>query len=123
MPAKNYNNYMKEYMLARYHRRRSEAIEKLGGECAKCGSREDLEIDHINKEDKGFSIGKLWSCSQEKFDKEVEKCQVLCSPCHTEKSVKEHAIWMKESKPRICDCGKTFGNHNKYSGHRRWCRV
>ena len=46
------NSYMKNYMLARYHKRMSEAKNKLGGKCFKCNSIEDLQLDHINPQTK-----------------------------------------------------------------------
>lgn len=55
------------------------------GPCAKCGSWEDLEIDHINPADKAFSVSRLWSRSKQVRDKELSKCQVLCHSCHKEK--------------------------------------
>lgn len=61
---------MRKYMLARYHKRRAEAIRKLGGKCVKCGSEENLEIDHIDPTTKSFEISKLWNVSKEVFDAE-----------------------------------------------------
>ncbi|MFW9998429.1 MAG: HNH endonuclease, partial [Candidatus Odinarchaeota archaeon] len=81
-----YNEYMAEYMLRRYHARRSEAIEKLGGECSRCGSTTHLEIDHIDPGQKSFALNKLWSVAKDKFEQELEKCQLLCKDCHEKKS-------------------------------------
>lgn len=63
-------------------------------ECAECGSTENLELDHIDPDDKGTH--KIWSFSKKKREKELEKCQVLCSDCHKEKTVKE----LQEQVPR-----------------------
>lgn len=82
-----YNEYHKKYQLDRYHSRRNTAIQKLGGVCVKCGTSDKLELDHINPKDKSFSISKLWSCSERKFNKEVDKCQLLCETCHREKTL------------------------------------
>jgi 5-methylcytosine-specific restriction endonuclease McrA len=81
-----YRAYMREYMLARYHRRRLQAIEELGGKCAKCGSVEQLELDHIDALTKTMSLSRLHSASQTKWEAEIQLCQVLCHPCHLEKS-------------------------------------
>lgn len=78
--------YMAKYMLRRYHERRDWAIKRLGGVCAACGTSLDLEMDHINPDDKEFEIGKVWSYSWDKFLKEVDKCQLLCQSCHKEKN-------------------------------------
>lgn len=86
MPAKDYNNYMREYMLRRYYRRRGEAIEKLGGQCKSCGTTDDLEFDHIDPDQKEYSIAKIFTSGSEgKVQAEVAKCQLLCTDCHKKK--------------------------------------
>lgn len=92
------NEYMRIYMLKRYHQRRSEAIEFLGGRCTKCDSTENLEIDHINPTEKKYNIGKIWSYSKDKFWAEIKKCQLLCKTCHKNKSDKELRV-MIDSDP------------------------
>lgn len=88
MPRSNtgYNAYMADYMLRRYHERRQEALMLLGGTCVRCGTDEDLNFDHIDASQKAFSIGKMWSVSREKFLSEIAKCQILCAPCHRNKT-------------------------------------
>lgn len=88
----NSNEYMREYMLKRYHTRREQAIEKLGGKCAICGTTEDLEIDHIDPSTKSMDLGRAWSYSQKRYDKEIELCQLLCYDCHKTKSGNEHSV-------------------------------
>lgn len=85
----NYNIYQKEYQLKRYHRRRSQAIDKLGSMCVICSSIEELELDHINHLEKSFNIAKLWSISEVKFQAELSKCQLLCHKCHEKKTILE----------------------------------
>jgi hypothetical protein len=87
-----YNDYQRAYQLARYHRRKAEAIEFLGGVCARCGATEGLEIDHIDPALKSFSIGKLWSVSKVRFYTELRKCQLLCKPHHIEKTRQEQSV-------------------------------
>ena len=105
-----YNAYMREYTLRRYHERRQKAIEHLGATCRICGSENDLEIDHIDKSKKEIPLNKLWSIAEDKFWKEIEKCQVLCKPCHEEKS--------------IADMGrqKAKGKHGTVSSY-RYCKC
>jgi hypothetical protein len=79
------NEYMRDYMLRRYHKRRNEAIERLGGVCVICGSPENLEFDHVDPTTKSFTIASSWSASQERFDAEIAKCQLLCEACHRHK--------------------------------------
>lgn len=84
-----YNEYHRVYQLERYHRRRAEAIRKLGGKCAICGSEDNLEIDHIDYHTKSFNLAKMWSANEVDFQNEISKCQVLCRTHHMEKSVEE----------------------------------
>ncbi len=84
-----YNAYQRVYQLERYHRRRREAIEFLGGRCVICGTTEDLEIDHIDYMEKKFNIAKLWSISYVRFMEEISKCQLLCVEHHKHKSSRE----------------------------------
>ena len=84
----HYNEYMKEYMLARYHRRRAEWIEKLGGRCDVCGTTENLEFDHLIASDKKFDVAKILnSASEVKLESEMIKCHLLCRKHHLEKSI------------------------------------
>jgi 5-methylcytosine-specific restriction endonuclease McrA len=82
-----YKQYMKSYMLKRYHERREKAIEKLGGKCTKCGSSDGLQFDHVDPTTKKFSIGTLSSINEDAFNKEVDKCQLLCDSCHQSKTL------------------------------------
>ncbi len=93
MPQKDreeYNAYMKEYMLNRYHELRDTWIVKLGGKCIRCGSTSLLEFDHIDPKTKSFTIGKLYSINKEDFQKEVAKCQLLCRSCHESKTIEDN---------------------------------
>lgn len=83
----NYNAYMKKYMLERYHKRRRKAIAHLGGRCIKCGSSDNLQFDHIERNAKSFEIAKLSSKNEKDFWLEIEKCQLLCNTCHQEKTL------------------------------------
>lgn len=82
-----YNEYMAKYMLKRYHDRRNEAIELLGGQCVNCGSIKDLELDHVDSSKKNFDIAKLLSRGKTQYLKELDLCQVLCSTCHKSKTL------------------------------------
>lgn len=59
----------------------------LGKECSQCGSVSGLQIDHINPKDK--ITNSVWSWSEERRQKELAKCQILCEKCHLEKTIKE----------------------------------
>jgi hypothetical protein len=94
----------KAYLLDRYYKQRRSFFEYLGQfNCVQCGSEEELQFDHIDPRNKLFTIGKLWPT---KFlplvFKELDKCQVLCKPCHDKKSAKQHS-------QRILDIGFSHG--------------
>lgn len=81
-----YNEYQRKYQLERYHKRRKEAKKILGGRCVICGSKKELEIDHIDPKKKKISLNKLWSISKDSFLKELKKCQLLCKKHHIQKT-------------------------------------
>lgn len=54
------------------------------GPCKKCGSTEQLEVDHIDPSTK--VTHKVWTWSCERRKNELAKCQVLCKSCHREKT-------------------------------------
>lgn len=75
--------------------RRQYLREYLGGKCVRCGSIENLEFDHIIRETKSFTIGSSLTCfSIEDLILEVDKCQLLCRPCHIDKT-REEGDWRK----------------------------
>lgn len=69
--------------------RRGVAKYLLGGKCVGCGSKKRLEFDHIDPSTKMFNISESAGRTMESFLEEVDKCQLLCHPCHVEKSVGE----------------------------------
>lgn len=83
------NEYMNKYMIERHKKRKQEFVNKLGGKCVKCGSVENLQFDHIDPKTKSFTICDSLSISKEKLEKELEKCQLLCSNCHENKTLKD----------------------------------
>lgn len=52
--------------------------------CAQCSSTEDLQLDHIDKNQK--ISHRIWSWSRQRRESELEKCQVLCGACHKKKT-------------------------------------
>jgi hypothetical protein len=63
-------------------------INILGGKCKMCGYNKcinALECHHINPKEKDIDICKLLSKTWgEKIEKEIKKCDLLCSNCHKE---------------------------------------
>lgn len=105
-----YNAYMAEYMLRRYHAKRAEIVAALGGKCAKCGSIDQLEIDHADAKGKAYNIAKIWNYSDGRLQEELKKCQLLCEECHSIKSIFERGMKPAKgthgtlSSARYCDC-------------------
>ena len=84
MPWKNLEDrrrYHRKYGLQWIRQRRDKWIQE-NGPCCKCGSWEQLEIDHIDPNTKEISIAKIWSFSEARRLTELAKCQVLCERCH-----------------------------------------
>jgi hypothetical protein len=81
---------MREYMKRRWRLRRQVAIAFLGKKCVRCGradsKKRKLEFDHIDRLVKKHTVAKLTSINEIAFWKEIKKCQLLCTPCHKEKS-------------------------------------
>ena len=87
----NYNQWMNDYMKQRWAKRRAAAVHALGGCCARCGSTDALEFDHIDPSTKEFTIAKASSFSETRFQSEISKCQLLCRTCHIVKTAEDNA--------------------------------
>lgn len=124
MPVKDkaeYNEYMRKYMLRRYYKRRAKAIEQLGGYCIECGSTENLEFDHWDRNEKLNDIGKMFtSASEEKLQAELVLCVLRCRSCHQLKTTLErdqipaalrHGTL---SSYRYCKCDLCKDANNRY---------
>ena len=64
--------------------RLQEAKDYLGNICWCCGATENLQFDHIDPKTKCFNINA--QDSWEKLIPELDKCQLLCPPCHLKKT-------------------------------------
>lgn len=84
MPYKNPAKRM-EYQREWYAARRAKGIELLGGKCVLCGATEELELDHIDPATK--FTHRIFSYNWNKINEELAKCQLLCVPCHFEKTL------------------------------------
>jgi 5-methylcytosine-specific restriction endonuclease McrA len=66
--------------------------EYLGGECASCGTKENLEFDHIDPNTKCYGVSTILPETPpgypytERVWEEVDKCQLLCEACHKKKT-------------------------------------
>jgi hypothetical protein len=111
-----YNGYMSEYMRNRYHSLMNEARARLGGRCVVCGSEDDLEMDHIDPATKLFTVSNGCSRPSSEFWAEVEKCQLLCSSHHAEKTAREASVGHGEGKSgkRNCPCDRCRAKKAEY---------
>ncbi|GAC1668894.1 MAG: hypothetical protein NVS9B9_28440 [Ktedonobacteraceae bacterium] len=102
MPYKNLAE-QREYQRKWMARRREEFFR--GKSCVKCASTENLELEHIDPKLKVSQ--RNWSWTEATRLVELAKCQVLCNPCHKEKSG-EH------KRSHLCaDCRKIEADRKK----------
>lgn len=108
-----------------YHRnyyretRRPKAVAVLGDCCQRCGSKDNLEFDHIDRVLKSFDISDNLTPSNAAVEAELQKCQLLCTDCHRKKTAEEnegftHGTmygWMKK-KCSCADCEAAKRAHN-----------
>lgn len=64
----------------------------LGGVCVGCSSSSSLEFDHILPELKLFEISQRLDYRPESVLDELQKCQLLCIPCHRIKTASERTL-------------------------------
>lgn len=116
-----YNAYMAEYILKRYHRRRTEAVAELGGVCVQCGSTDRLEFDHRDRKSKSGSIDKWFTQGEAKYREELRKCQLLCIHCHRKKTVAESSVGHGGGLTGMknCYCEKCKPLKQQYARERR----
>jgi 5-methylcytosine-specific restriction endonuclease McrA len=110
--------YFREYFKEYYARRKSEYIALLGGKCARCGSTENLEFDHIDPKIKSFNITNFLNFSRAKVLEELKKCQLLCYICHKKKTNKPREHGTTTMYRRGCRCGMCSGANTE--SMRRW---
>ena len=98
MPVKNQTEYQRQWIA---NRRTEFFKDKI---CAKCGSTDRLELDHINPKKKVSH--RIWSWSKERREAELAKCQVLCEKCHQEKTTQQL------SKPLVHATNNAYNRKN-----------
>ena len=83
------NEKIREYKREKRKRWRSKCVEYLGGKCVKCGTTHNLQFDHIKRETKKYTIAPKLTIKFDNLKEELDKCQLLCVPCHLKKTAKE----------------------------------
>lgn len=87
-----YNEYMRDYMSRRYHERRKQAIQALGGKCIDCGTTENLELDHIERSTKLINVSSFTWSDKVYWAEVLDKCTLRCQSCHRKKSAWERSV-------------------------------
>lgn len=98
----------RQYDLEWRTKRRQEWIDSQGAKCSKCGAIDDLQVDHIDRSLKTMAPAAIWSRSEGIRQKELQNCQVLCHPCHKEKTREEMSVELE---------------HGDYNLYCRGCRC
>lgn len=109
----------REYQREWLRSRRTAWITSRGGACERCGSTEDLEVDHIEPSSKSMNPTMIWSRAAHIREAELAKCQVLCGPCHKSKTKAavlvqyEHGEYLMytERKCRCVPCKNAWRNY------------
>jgi len=105
----------------------------FGNKCVKCGATEDLHFDHIDFATKVAAVGELATSNGfKRCYEEALKCQIICKPCHIQKSkenndcvatAKHHRITWKDGRTEIIYSLDTWARDNGYhDGHLRAVR-
>lgn len=99
-----YGDARREYNRQWRTKRRQGWIDE-NGPCQKCGSTENLEVDHIDRKTKRISPTYLWSLSLTNPVRieELLKCQVLCESCHQTKTTTEQSVPSKYTIEQITE--------------------
>lgn len=99
---------MKIYMQNRRSKNKQYALDRLGNACNKCGKKDKLQFDHIDRRSKNMILADMFSHSIENIDKELDKCQLLCVECHKIKTFSDlnykHHGTLRGYKNRKCRC-------------------
>ena len=111
-----------EYHRLYYYKRRAKMISYLGVACAHCGSTDQLEFDHIDPALKSFDISVNMTLNNPEVRAELDKCQLLCPPCHRAKTAMENTGiehgtrtgWMKSG----CKCAQCYASKRAWHDER-----
>lgn len=116
------SEYMREYMAKRYHDKMNAMREMLGNTCKICGDKKGpFHIDHIDASKKSMRAADIHSTNDKKVKQEIKNFQLLCKPCHKEKTnmawdygvpKSDHGtVWMYRKYKCRCDkCVEAYKN-------------
>ncbi|MEI6569623.1 MAG: hypothetical protein WCR20_23300 [Verrucomicrobiota bacterium] len=89
----------------KWHYNRNLPIKKFlfeflsSSKCKDCGESDLMVLEFDHTEDKSFNLGKshmIKGLTLEQLAKEVSKCEIRCSNCHTRKTHEEQRTWRWE---------------------------
>ena len=72
----------REYQRLWIARRRAKYLDREGP-CSDCGSGRYLHFHH--RDDSQKTSHRIWSWKEERIEKELAKCKVLCAKCHSKR--------------------------------------
>jgi 5-methylcytosine-specific restriction endonuclease McrA len=94
--------------------------------CVRCGSTEQLELDHIDPSTKDATLKALhtaafWSWSMKRIEAEIAKCQVLCRDCHEKKTMTDmgHTGHSRRGYAKGCRCTVCVESNRGHQRRRR----
>lgn len=79
---------------AAYQAKRKSLWFAENGPCKSCGSWSNLEVDHVDPKTK--VTHNVWCWPEPRRLVELAKCQVLCSECHTRKTIADLTVSNRE---------------------------
>lgn len=102
--------------LSWYYKRKQDMFEYLGDKCSNCGSIAELHIHHRDPTQKEFTLSGKYSYAWETLKRELDKCILLCIPCHTKRHNpgKKHGT-MGMYKHGKCRCDKCREANRQYT--------
>lgn len=80
----------REYQRLWIAKRRSDFFSEKRCAVWWCGSTTNLELDHIDPKKKVSH--NIWSWTKERREAEISKCQILCEPCHMDKTINQMPV-------------------------------
>ncbi len=118
---------------SQYLKRMDKLRNAFGNKCIKCGAIDNLHFDHIDPATKVAAIGELATSNGfKRCYEEALKCQLLCKPCHIQKSIdsgdyiaaaKYHILTWKNGRTETIYSLDTWCKENGYhDGHLRAIR-
>ena len=81
-----------EKQKKKHHSLKEDIVNKLGGKCKMCGSKDRLEFNHIDPLDKTTEASYTHVMSQ---SEEWKKCELLCHSCHRKYTTAENTLMRK----------------------------